>query len=98
MRAAFTWEEAIAMLTARPASEWGLADRGLLREGYAADVVVFDPAEIGPELPSARSDLPAGGTRLVQEARGIRATIVAGQVLLDHGTFTPARPGRLLRR
>ena len=96
-RAAFTWEEAIAMLTARPASEWGLADRGLLREGYAADVVVFDPAEIGPELPSARSDLPAGGTRLVQEARGIRATIVAGQVLLDHGTFTPARPGRLLR-
>ena len=97
-RAAFTWEEAIAMLTARPASEWGLADRGLLREGYAADVVVFDPAEIGPELPSARSDLPAGGTRLVQEARGIRATIVAGQVLLDHGTFTPARPGRLLRR
>jgi N-acyl-D-aspartate/D-glutamate deacylase len=97
-RAAFTWEEAIAMLTARPAAEWGLADRGLLREGYAADVVVFDPAEIGPELPSARTDLPAGGTRLVQEARGIRATIVAGQVLLDHGAFTPARPGRLLRR
>ena len=96
--AAFTWEEAISMLTARPASEWGLADRGLLREGYVADVVVFDPAEIGPELPSSRADLPAGGTRLVQEARGIRATVVSGEILLDDGVFTGARPGRLLRQ
>jgi N-acyl-D-aspartate/D-glutamate deacylase len=96
-RAAFTWEEAISMLTARPASEWGLADRGLLREGYVADVVVFDPDGIGPALPSASADLPAGGTRLVQEARGIRATVVAGEVLLDDGAFTAARPGRLLR-
>ena len=86
------------MLTARPASEWGLADRGLLREGYVADVVVFDPAEIGPELPSARRDLPAGGTRLVQEARGIRATVVSGEILLIDGVFTGARPGRLLRQ
>ena len=96
-REVFTWEEAIAMLTARPAGAWGMGDRGLLREGHVADVVVFDPERIGPRLPAARADLPAGGTRLVQEADGIRATIVAGQVLLDSGAFTDARPGRLLR-
>jgi N-acyl-D-aspartate/D-glutamate deacylase len=93
----FSWEEAIAMLTARPAQEWGLADRGLLREGYVADVVVFDPEVIGPKLPTAQADLPAGGTRLVQEADGIRATVVGGQILLDNGVFTDARPGQLIR-
>jgi N-acyl-D-amino-acid deacylase len=96
-RASFTWEEAIAMLTARPAHEWGLSDRGLLRPGLAADVVVFDPAAVGPRLPTARADLPAGGTRLVQEAEGIRATVVAGEILLEGGVFTDARPGRLIR-
>jgi N-acyl-D-amino-acid deacylase len=96
-REAFSWEEAISMLTAGPAHEWGLTDRGLLREGYVADVVVFDPEAIGPRLPSARADLPAGGTRLVQEADGIRATVVAGQILLDNGVFTDARPGQLIR-
>jgi N-acyl-D-aspartate/D-glutamate deacylase len=96
-REAFGWEEAIAMLTARPASEWGMADRGLLKEGYVADVVVFDPARIGPKLPSSRADLPAGGTRLVQEADGIRATVVSGQLFLDNGVFTEARAGQLIR-
>jgi N-acyl-D-aspartate/D-glutamate deacylase len=62
-----------------------------------ADVVVFDPERIAPELPTARSDLPAGGTRLVQEARGIRASVVSGQILLDDGAFTEARPGHLIR-
>jgi N-acyl-D-amino-acid deacylase len=94
---AFTWEEGVAMLTSQPAREWGMADRGLIREGYVADVVVFDPEVIGPKLPSARADLPAGGTRLVQEADGIRASVVSGQVLLDNGAFTEARSGQLIR-
>jgi N-acyl-D-amino-acid deacylase len=93
----FTWEEAISMLTARPALEFGLTDRGLLQEGYVADIVIFDPETIGPKLPSALADLPAGGTRLVQEADGIRASVVSGQLLLDNGAFTTARPGQLIR-
>jgi N-acyl-D-amino-acid deacylase len=93
----FTWEEAVSMLTARPALEFGLTGRGLLQEGYVADVVVFDPATIGPRLPSALADLPAGGTRLVQEADGIVASVVSGEVLLDNGAFTAARPGQLIR-
>jgi N-acyl-D-aspartate/D-glutamate deacylase len=93
----FTWEEGISMLTSRPASEFGLTGRGLLQEGSVADLVVFDPDAIGPKLPSAQSDLPAGGTRLVQEATGIRASVVSGQVLLDNGVFTAARAGQLIR-
>jgi N-acyl-D-aspartate/D-glutamate deacylase len=93
----FSWEEGISMLTARPAAVFGLTGRGLLQEGSVADLVVFDPEVIGPKLPSAQSDLPAGGTRLVQEANGIRASVVSGQVLLDNGVFTSARAGQLIR-
>ena len=97
-REAFSWEQAVHMLTGRPAREWGLGRRGRLEEGYAADVVIVDPETVGPRLPRAASDLPAGGTRLVQEADGIRATVVAGQVTALDGTPTEARPGRLIRR
>ncbi len=97
-RQAFSWEQAICMLSGRPAQEWGLGRRGLLREGYVADVVIVDPETVGPRLPHAASDLPAGGTRLVQEADGIRATVVAGQVTSLQGAPTDAHPGQLVRR
>jgi N-acyl-D-amino-acid deacylase len=96
-RQVFTWEQAIAMLTFRPAQVFGFPHRGLLREGSVADLVVFDPDRVAPGLPYAVRDLPAGGTRLVQEADGIHATVVGGQTLLRDGKFTEARPGRLLR-
>src|SRR2546430_9178304 len=70
------------MLTLVPATHWGFADRGLVREGFAADLIVFDPDTISPELPEVVNDLPAGARRLVQRARGIAATIVNGEVLL----------------
>ena len=73
-RQAFSWEEGIHMLTGRPAREWGLGQRGHLAEGRTADLVVIDPGTVGPRLPYARADLPAGGTRLVQEADGMHAT------------------------
>ncbi|MBO0730260.1 MAG: amidohydrolase family protein [Acidimicrobiaceae bacterium] len=96
-RQAFTWEEAVAMLTSRPAAGLGIPGRGLLQEGYAADVVILDADRVGPRLPHAVTDLPAGGTRLVQEAEGIHATVVNGEILLQDGTFTDARPGQLVR-
>jgi N-acyl-D-aspartate/D-glutamate deacylase len=91
-------EDAVHRLTGRPAAAFGFEKRGSLKEGYAADVVVFDPAQIGPELPKIEYDLPAGARRLVQKARGIAATIVAGEVLLRNGVHTGALPGKLLRR
>jgi N-acyl-D-amino-acid deacylase len=93
----FSLEQAMRMLTFVPASHWGLRGRGLLREGYAADVIVFDPARITPELPRLEHDLPAGARRLKQKASGLLATIVNGQVVLRNNEHTGALPGQLLR-
>jgi N-acyl-D-amino-acid deacylase len=94
---AFTLEEAVRMLTLVPATYWGFADRGLLREGMAADLVVFDPDTIAAEMPEVVTDLPAGAKRLVQRCRGIAATVVNGETVLREGKPTGALPGRLLR-
>jgi N-acyl-D-aspartate/D-glutamate deacylase len=94
---AFTLEQAVRMITLVPATLWGFADRGLVREGMAADLVIFDPETIGAEMPEVVDDLPAGARRLVQRSRGIAATVVNGEVLLRNGEHTGALPGRLLR-
>ncbi len=94
---ALTLEQAVRMLSFEPATHWGFADRGLVREGFAADLVVFDPDTIAPEMPDVVNDLPAGARRLVQKARGIAATVVNGEVVLRDGKHTGALPGRLLR-
>jgi N-acyl-D-amino-acid deacylase len=94
---AFTLEQAVRMLTLVPATLWGFADRGLVREGMAADFVVFDPETIAAEMPEVVDDLPASARRLVQRTRGIAATVVNGEVLLRDGKHTGALPGRLLR-
>ena len=94
---AFTLEEAVREVTFSPAMNWELRDRGLLRTGYAADLLVFDPDTIGPQMPEVVTDLPAGAKRLKQKADGIAATIVNGQVVLRNQEDTGARPGDLLR-
>jgi N-acyl-D-aspartate/D-glutamate deacylase len=96
-RQAFTLEQAVRKVTYEPASHWGFADRGLLREGLAADLVVFDPDSVAPKMPELRHDLPTGERRLFQGAEGISATIVNGEVLLQNGEPTGRLPGRLLR-
>ena len=94
---AVTLEEAVRMLSFVPASHWGLTGRGLLREGWAADVVIFDPNTITPLLPELTHDLPAGARRLQQKATGIVATVVNGEVVLRNNEHTGALPGQLLR-
>ncbi len=91
-------EEAVHWLTGRPAAVFGFEQRGNLKEGHVADLVVFDPKQVGPEIPKIEYDLPGGARRLVQKARGIAATVVAGEVLLRNGVHTGALPGKLLRR
>jgi N-acyl-D-aspartate/D-glutamate deacylase len=93
----FSWEQAVRMLTFDPASLWRLRGRGLVVEGWFADLVVFDSERIGPELPTVDSDLPGGAKRLKQRARGILATVVNGEVVLRDGEHTGALPGKLLR-
>lgn len=94
---AFSLEEAVRLVTYDTATHWGFHDRGLLREGMAADIVVFDPHTIGPRMPEVAADLPAGAKRLKQTANGINATIVNGQILLRNNQHTGALPGKLLR-
>ena len=79
------------------ASIYGLQDRGLLQPGYLADVNItdFDRLRIPP--PYVAFVLPAGGRRLVQTAEGYRATLKAGETIMENGERTGALPGRLLR-
>lgn len=90
-------EEAVNMLTFVPASHWGLQGRGLIREGYLADINVFDAATVAPRMPVVKYDLPAGARRLVQKSDGIKATVVNGRVVLRDSEPTGALPGSLLR-
>ena len=75
-RQALTLEQAVRMLTLEPSTAWGFADRGLVREGLVADLNVFDPATVGPDLPTVETDLPAGARRLKQTSTGFLATVV----------------------
>jgi N-acyl-D-amino-acid deacylase len=90
-------EEAIRKLTFVPASLFGLHDRGLVHQGMAADLMVFDPDTIAPLEPDEADDLPGGARRRRQLATGIEWTIVNGDVLLEHGEHTGALPGRVAR-
>ncbi|HEX5531198.1 MAG TPA: amidohydrolase family protein [Methylomirabilota bacterium] len=96
-KGAFTLEEAVRKLSFDNAAAWGLADRGLVRAGYRADLVLFDAARVRPAMPTVESDLPGGARRLVQKAEGIAATIVNGEVTLENGKPTGRLPGALLR-
>jgi len=83
--------------TADTAALYGLTDRGTLEEGGVADLNVIDYDHLQLGAPRVAADLPAGGTRLVQEASGYLATIKAGETTFEAGRDTGARPGRLLR-
>ena len=96
-RQTFTIEEAVRMITHQPAKVWHLRDRGLLTPGYAADITIFDPGTVAPEIPRVVNDVPGGASRFEQRAVGYHATIVNGQIFTSDGKPTEARAGRLLR-
>ena len=94
---AMTLEEAVRELTCVPATYWGMHDRGLIREGLNADLVVFDPKTVAPRMPEVVNDLPSGAKRLKQVANGIRHSIVNGEVFLTDNEHTGSTSGRLFR-
>jgi N-acyl-D-aspartate/D-glutamate deacylase len=75
----------------------GLHDRGVLAPGRRADINLIDPDRLAIGAPEMRYDLPAGGKRLVQRARGYHTTFVAGVPVMADGEPTGARPGALVR-
>ena len=96
-RGAFTLEQAVKKLTHDNAVAWELKGRGLVREGYKADLVLFEEDRIRPCLPTVEQDLPGGARRLVQKAEGIAATIVNGIVAFEGGEATGIFAGEVLK-
>ena len=90
-------ELAVDLQTRRTATLCGFGDRGLVAPGYLADLNVIDADRVASDAPEMVYDLPAGGRRLIQRARGYVATIKRGVVVRDHDDATGERPGRLVR-
>jgi N-acyl-D-aspartate/D-glutamate deacylase len=88
---------AVQMLTSANAAWMGFRDRGTIAVGKRADINVINLDELELLRPRLAHDLPAGGKRFLQEARGYRATLVNGEVVAENGALTGARPGRLVR-
>jgi N-acyl-D-aspartate/D-glutamate deacylase len=91
-------EEAVFKLSGQPAAMLALADRGVIRSGAAADLVLFDPDHLGSGATYFLDDFPTGASRLVHEPTGYVAVIVGGQTLLRDGRATGELPGQVLVR
>lgn len=90
-------EQIVHHQTRRTAMLYGFADRGLLEPGYLADLNIIDMVALTLEPPEMAYDLPAGGKRLIQRAKGYRATVKSGVVVREDDVATGERPGVLLR-
>lgn len=102
-RGVLSLADAVRKLTSQPASLFGLTDRGIIRPGAWADLLLFDPATVGRGAKSRVNDLPGGGARLLTPPCGVRGVWVNGRRVVDGqgqpispGTSRPW-PGRLLR-
>jgi N-acyl-D-aspartate/D-glutamate deacylase len=94
---ALTFEQAIWRLTGMPATVHALADRGFVRIGAWADLLVIDRGALRAGHARLARDFPAGSERYVVDAEGYAAVLVNGQVLLENGQHTGALPGHVLR-
>lgn len=90
-------EHAVWRNTGMPATVHGIRDRGFLREGAFADVLVIDPERLAADPPRSARDFPADTERYVVDAHGYAFVIVNGRVLLEDGQHTGALPGHVLR-
>jgi N-acyl-D-aspartate/D-glutamate deacylase len=90
-------EQAVWRNTLMPATVHGIEDRGVLREGAYADILVIDPTRLSAGKPRVARDFPADTERYVVDADGYESVIVNGQLLLEEGRHTGALPGHVLR-
>jgi N-acyl-D-amino-acid deacylase len=92
-------EDAVRKLTSQPAAVFGIPERGALKAGYAADLLLFDPETVHRGPKTGVQDLPAGGTRLITPAIGVKGVWVNGSRVADEGGIRAgnALPGRVLR-
>jgi len=95
-RGVFSLEEAIHRITGQPAELFAIADRGRIEVGRIAELVLFDPdrIDVGPER--FVRDLPGDAARYVREPFGVHSVLVGGEVVVNEGSYTSARPGRIV--
>jgi len=93
----FRLEDVVKMQTQDTARCVGLEDRGTLEVGMKADLNIIDFDALELETPRIVFDLPAGGRRMFQDARGYVATVVNGEIIMQNGKYTGAVPGKLIR-
>jgi N-acyl-D-aspartate/D-glutamate deacylase len=97
-RKVLSLEEAVRRMTSDPADFFGIRDRGRIKPGFAADLVVFSPEEVSSGArPERLYDLPGGAKRMVMRSRGIEYTLVNGEVTWEKGALTGASAGTVLR-
>ena len=96
-RKLWTLEEGIRQITELPAALLGLTDRGVLRPGGWADIMIFDPETIGPWKKEFVHDLPGGVGRFKAWGKGVKATIVNGEPIVLDGELTGRLPGHVVR-
>ena len=90
-------EEATKKLTFVPASLFGLEDRGLIRSGSIADLVIFNQETIVRFAPKEIQDFPYDGKRLQELAQGIDCTVVNGHILIEKKNQPGVFPGKVTR-
>ncbi|MGE0680383.1 MAG: amidohydrolase family protein [Candidatus Binatia bacterium] len=90
-------EEGVRRLTSVPADLFGIPKRGRIAQGLVADLTLFDPDTVDAKDPEYVWDLPGGGKRFVAKSKGIKTTIVSGQVLYQDGEYQGGLPGKVLR-
>ncbi len=91
-----TLERGVHRMTGEVAADWGLADRGTIEVGKAADLVLFDLAAIHCGAMEFVSDFPGEARRYIRRADGYRAVLVNGEVVFNDGEYTQARSGRIV--
>jgi N-acyl-D-aspartate/D-glutamate deacylase len=96
-RQALPLEKAVRRVTGDQADLYGIVDRGYLREGSFADLVVFDPETIAPGPVRTVNELPGGSDRLTSGAEGISHVVVNGTTVVHNGSLTGEAAGRVFR-
>ncbi|NKB98918.1 MAG: amidohydrolase family protein [Pseudomonadales bacterium] len=95
--AALTLESAVKKITYDTANIWGLSERGLLQEGYVADVTIFDPDALDRGVEQYVQDVPGDGSRYVRDAIGVSTVLVGGEVAYSQESgYTASRKGQIL--
>jgi N-acyl-D-aspartate/D-glutamate deacylase len=90
-------EAAVKKITSDPANLWGLGNRGLLREGFVADVTVFDEVTIDRGVEHFVQDVPGDGFRYVRDAHGVNTVVIGGAVAYDNATgYHDAHRGQII--